>query len=131
MERKFSEVADIIRSAFPQAKSRRTVKIQFRDKYQVSDYWDGGSRDECRFLDLTNGNILSSSDIPDSHRQVRSNPFNLPIAEVLIGENYAVIEHSIFRGKDMGYRILLSKKRQELPQDNLLKAMDQHPALNA
>ena len=107
IEVKFSEIKSLMISAFPNAKSRRTVKIEFKETYQVSDYWDGGSRNYCMFVDMLTGNVLSSADIPQNMRQAMSNPFNLPIAKVLLAPHIAVIENTIFCGKDLGYRVYL------------------------
>jgi hypothetical protein len=107
VEVKFSEIKSLIIKAFSNAKSRRTVKIEFAETYSVNDYWDGGSRNYCMFVDMLTGNVLSSGDIPTSMRQQMSNPFNLPISKVMLAPHIAIVENSIFCGKDMGYRVYL------------------------
>lgn len=122
IEVSFKNVSRIIQKAFPGAKSRRTVKIEGRNNYHVRDYWDGGSKDEARFLELGTMNTLSSADIPKEVRQVMGNPFNLPICDVKITNGFCVVEHIIFRGKDLGYRIYFSKERFEnLNDSNVLE----------
>jgi hypothetical protein len=37
------------------------------------------------------------------------NPFNLPIADIELSGGFAVVEHCIFRGKDLGYRIIVGE----------------------
>jgi hypothetical protein len=95
IEIKFSEASKLIRKAFPDAKSRRSVTISFRDKVNVSDYWSEGSRTYTRFLDLRTGAVLSSEDIPASQRQKIGNPYNLPIADVTLSAHTAVIEYTV------------------------------------
>ena len=60
----FREVERLVKAAFPGAKSRRTVKIDQRAKYHVTDYWDGGSRDECRFIKLATMQVISAQEVP-------------------------------------------------------------------
>jgi hypothetical protein len=111
IEVKFADVRNIITRAYPGAKSRRTVKIQGQDSYSVRDFWDGGSRDECRFVELGSLRVMSSSEIPYGVRQRQSNPYNLPICDVNLTSGYCVVEHVIFCGKDLGYRIYVSNAR--------------------
>ena len=107
----FREVQDIVRRAFPGAKSRRTVKIRAARSHRVADYWDGGSRDYSVFLELGTLRTMSSDAIPREVRQEASNPFNLPIADVILTPGFCVVEHTIFCGKDLGYRIYVSHER--------------------
>lgn len=124
IEVKFSDVRDIIDRAFPGARSRRSVKIESRSAYTVADYWDGGSRAECRFLELGSFRVMSSSEIPDDVRQKAGNPYNLPVCSITLTPGYCVVEHSIFCGKDMGYRIYVSPERfRSLQSDNVVKAL--------
>ena len=112
-------VKQIITSAFPGAKTRRPVGIETKTSYHVHDYWDGGSRTYCAFLRLSDMQAVSSEALPEAARQQNGNPFNLPIGNLPLSPGYAVIEHVIFCGKDLGYRIilhpnnLLSAHRQE------------------
>ena len=98
----------IVKAAFPEAKTRRPVKILCRNEYKVADYWDGGSRDYCVFVRLSDMSSHTSESIPRAARQQTGNPFNLPIATVIIQPGFVVVEHSIFRGKDFGYRIMMN-----------------------
>lgn len=101
----FSQASTLIRKAFPTAKSRKPVKIEGRNKYSVNDYWDGGSRNHCVFLDLSTMNVLSSESVPVEQRQKAANPYNLPIYTVALTPRIIVVENCIFCGKDLGYRI--------------------------
>lgn len=123
---RFADISSLIRLAFPEAKSRRPVHISFRKNYNVSDYWDGGSRTYTAFVDLHTMQAISSQALPKSARQVMSNPFNLPIGEVILSNNHCVIEHSIFCGKDMGYRIIFCSDVKE----NILEIYKSNNFLN-
>jgi len=124
IEVSFKEVASLIQRAFPGAKSRRTVKIAPMSIYHVADYWDGGSRDECKFIELSTMTVLGTSNIPTEMRQKIANPFNLPICDVILKPGFIVIEHVWFCGKDMGYRIYCSPDRFEgLNASNILTCL--------
>jgi hypothetical protein len=116
------KVKAIIQRCYPGAKTRRTVKLSFRNSYKVHDYWDGGSRDYVMFLKLETMEVLSSEDLPKEQRQVASNPYNLPIAEIKIPPGILVVIHSKVSGKDMGYRIIASK--DEAFEDSAMKEME-------
>lgn len=105
LECKFSEVKDLVCAGFPGARTRRTVKIEARTSYRVSDYWDGGSRNEARFVRLADLAALTSEAIPHEARQKIANPFNLPIATITLDPSFCVVEHVWFCGKDLGYRV--------------------------
>lgn len=123
IEVKFSDVRDIITRAFPGARSRRTVKIQASNSYSVRDFWDGGSRDECRFVELSSLRVMSSAEIPQDVRQQQSNPYNLPVCEVNLTPGYCVVEHIIFCGKDLGYRIYVSHERFAALNGDVVKGL--------
>jgi hypothetical protein len=101
-EVKFSEIAGLIRKAYPNAKSRRTVKICERQTYSVRDYWDGGSREYAVFLDLKTGNTITPASVP---ALTENNIYRLPSGNVELSPGIVVIVNSIFCGKDLGYRI--------------------------
>lgn len=104
----FSRVKSIIQQAYGSgARSRREVEIIGIETYSMHDYWDGGSRARCVFIDLVSGKVLPSSAIPREQRQQKGNPFNLPIADITLTPRYAIVVHSTFCGKDMGYRIYI------------------------
>lgn len=124
IEVKFSEIKSLIQRAFPNAKSRRPVRIEGCSTYRVRDFWDGGSRDECRFLNLSTLQVMSSEDIPHDVRQKAANPYNLPIATVNLTPGYCVVEHIIFQGKDLGYRIYVSKERYHMLSEGANAMLD-------
>jgi hypothetical protein len=110
MEVKFDSVKDIILAAFPDASSRRTVHINTCETFTVSDYWSEGSRDETRFVKLDTLQVVSATALPSEARQKAANPFGLAIAEVKMVPGIAIVVHTIFRGKDLGYRVSLHKE---------------------
>ena len=73
-------VRAIVCAAFPCAMTRRSVKVSV-NVCHVADYWDGGSRDEARFVRLSDLSVQSSDSFPKDARQVAGNPYGLPIAE--------------------------------------------------
>jgi hypothetical protein len=105
------KVRRIIQAAFPGAKTRRPVRVRICQSYHVNDYWDGGSRTYSVFVRLSDLSVMSSAAMPKASRQVAGNPFGLPIGDIEIGEGFAVVEHSIFCGKDMGYRIVVGETK--------------------
>lgn len=104
-EVRFIDCERLIRLAFPGAKSRRTVKFDQRKSYHVSDYWDGGSRDECRFINLKTMQVISAQEVP---ALTEGNIYNLANGDVELSPGYIVVEHCIFCGKDLGYRVYVS-----------------------
>jgi hypothetical protein len=121
---KFSTPAikKLIKLAFPEATSRRPVRIEEQSTYFLSDYWDSGSRNFCKFIRLSDMSVIDSSAVPVDPR---NNPMGLAIATVNIPEGYAVIEHSWFVGKDCGYSIIVGRGSsfiQELPEGSKLLA---------
>ena len=95
----------IVKAAFPEARSRRTVKVHAATSYTVMDFWDGGSRNYAVGVDLRTLTALPASSIPRKMRQVEGNPFNLPLCELAIPPGYAIVEHCIFCGRDLWYSI--------------------------
>jgi hypothetical protein len=105
----FSQCADIIRAGFPDAASKRTVKVEVCERYQVSDYWSEGSRYFSAVVKLeTLQGIAAARAITEEERASHpNNPLNLPMGQIEIAPGYCVVERCIFRGKDLGYRIYL------------------------
>lgn len=101
----FADASRLIRLAFPGAKSRRPVKIVEKSHYLVRDYWDGGSRDECRFINLKTMQVISAQEVP---ALTEGNIYNLANGDVELSPGYIVVEHCIFCGKDLGYRVYVS-----------------------
>lgn len=103
-EYKFSQVSKLVQAAFPGAKSRRPVRVEARDTYRVSNYWDGGSRDECVVLSVATGRPVSLEQA-GFVLQTQNNPYRALIGDLKLSAEFIVVEHVIFCGKDRGYRI--------------------------
>lgn len=101
----FRDAKEVIRKVFPGATSRRPVQIRTASTYQVANYWDGGSKNESGVIDLCTGRSISTEEIPKEFLQKAGNPLGLPICTVTLSSRYCVIEHCIFQGKDLGYRV--------------------------
>jgi hypothetical protein len=97
----FKQVAKLVRQAFPGASSRRPVGIEQRSSYTVRDFWDGGSRDEARFVNLATGEVVAPSNVP----ALLVGAYQLAAGEVSLAPGFAVVEHTYFCGKDLGYRV--------------------------
>jgi hypothetical protein len=126
----------IVKVVFRNAKTRRTVKVKIRTSVHIADYWDDGSRTYASFVQLSTMLSVSAQNLPASARQQIANPFNLAIADLEMQPGYAVVENVIFRGKDLGYRIILhpsdvegympeAKKLLPEPEINLLQEINQ------
>ncbi len=95
---KDKEVARIVRHCYPQYKGRK-ISLVSATSYHMSDYWDGGSRDYVRAYHIESGAIKD----PAQHAH---NPYGRSAhSTVEIPEGIAMVEHTIFQGKDMGIRI--------------------------
>jgi len=103
-------VRKLITTAFPGARTRRTVKVSTAKTYTVREFWDGGSKDTHRFVCLSSGKVLTAESIPKAQRQVAGNPFNLPIAEVELSGGFAIIVETVFCGKPGSYYIILAEQ---------------------
>ena len=116
-------VARIIQAAFPEYRGRK-VRIQAQEyPLNVKSSWDGGSRDYFVFVNLS---TLERAAMPAQSafdRQIEG------ADKVMLPENIACVEHSIFCGKDVGITIhvnpvnmplFLSAPKAELTDDQKL-----------
>ncbi len=103
----FSKKASEVRRFIPaNYKGRRKVKVMARKTVRVSNFWDGGSKDTTTVRDFATGRQLDLEQA-SFKRQMQNNPYNQDIGEITLTPNVCAVEHSIFRGKDMGYTIYL------------------------
>lgn len=100
------QVASIVKSAYPDYRGRRPIKVIGREQYLVLDYWSEGSRTYARFYHIPTRRFIQASQM-GFEQQKQGNPFNLMIGHVKLSPETAVIENSIFRGKCSGVRIIL------------------------
>jgi len=99
-------VAGIVRLCYPNWKGRRKVKVSAKQRYRVSDYWDGGSRDYVEFVHLPTRRVVRLEQLDYEH-QTNGNPFNQALGYVNLTPEIAAVENVIFQGKDLGVRIHL------------------------
>lgn len=104
-------IRQIVLAAYPGAKTRRPVGVSVRQSYRVWDFWDGGSRTYTAFVRLSDMSGVTSEALPQAARTTNGNPFGLAISkdDIQLSPGYAVVEHVIFQGKDLGYRIVLAE----------------------
>lgn len=94
-------IRKIVSACYPDYKGRK-IKVEARTRYFMSNYWDGGSRDYAVAYHLASG---------ETRQPTRSstNPMNQSAhSEIDIPEGIAIVEHSIFQGKDVGIRIYVN-----------------------
>lgn len=99
IDRRLAE--SLIKATFPEYNGRK-VCVVVCDRVQISDLnWSGGSRSQYRSCTL-DGRATGSA---DAHNQ--SPPWNNQVegSQVALEANHAIVEHSIFCGKDMGLTI--------------------------
>jgi hypothetical protein len=93
------DVQSVTDAAFPEYRGRK-FKIEARTTLTLSGvHWDGGSRSEFRAVRLTDNGVASLD--------TSAAPWNCKVegSRVEIPEGVAIVEHSIFCGKDMGLRV--------------------------
>jgi hypothetical protein len=94
-------IRKIVSACYPAYKGRK-VKIRAATTYSMSNYWDGGTRDYVMAYHLESGLVKSPS-------QTTTSPFrDQAHATIEIPEGIAMVEHTIFQGKDVGITIHLN-----------------------
>jgi hypothetical protein len=92
-------IRPLLVACYPDWKGRK-VSVSVATSYQMSDYWSEGSRHYVRAFDLATGKIADHA---------ASNPFrDQAHARVTIPDGIALVEHSIFCGKDAGITIYVT-----------------------
>jgi hypothetical protein len=98
-------VKKIAKVIYPEYKGRKFT-AEVKSKYYVSNYWDGGTRNYMKAIDLKTGLIMEPS-----HESTV--PFNsISNTCIDIPPNVGILEHSYFCGKDMGIRLYVSSPLQ-------------------
>ena len=91
----------IVRAAYPGATGRK-IKIEAaRGALNLSSYWSGGSRDYFVVINLA---TMRQATIPQNGSGFDGETFR--VSE--LPEGFAVIKHTIFQGKDLGFTIILN-----------------------
>ncbi len=124
--------------AFPEYRGRK-IRVEIAAEYRMESYWDGGSRRDCRAVDLTTGKVAPP--VPAA-----TNPMNPQAhAVVRIPSGIAIVEHQIFCGQDAGITIYLTQENDKVltfcsdmflrvwaaPSDGGRKTLAQHLAPRA
>lgn len=91
-------VKELCKRAFPSVNGRKFyVEISERPR-KLKSYWDGGSRDYYRVVNLVSGAIFEPPTLE---------PFGDKVEPYIPSAGYALVEHSIFCGKDSGRTVYL------------------------
>ena len=107
-DRSDSTIDRAIRAAFPGYKGRK-VQLIARSEIELDGlYWDGGSRSQYTLIDLDTFRTGSPPAAACNPPQF-GGPASAP--KVTIPVNGAILEHSTFRGKDMGIRFYAHPER--------------------
>jgi hypothetical protein len=94
-------IRKIVSACYPAYKGRK-IKVEAKTKYYMSNYWDGGSRDYAIAYHLASG--ATAAPTVSTTNPMRGQAH----AEIEIPEGVAIVEHSIFQGKDVGIRIYVN-----------------------
>lgn len=90
----------LVSAAFPGYRGRKiSAQACNSGKMSTISYWDGGSRDQFVFVNLSTFETKPILGI---------NPINPPANwrdPTVIPEGFCIVEHSIFCGKDVGCRV--------------------------
>lgn len=102
------DIKRICKAAFPSYRGRRYgVKYHATGRMGTLSYWDGGSRDTFAIVDLASLKVTPIAGI---------NPLNPPAGwrdGTEIPGGCAIVEHSIFMGKDSGCTLHLRAPESE------------------
>jgi predicted DNA-binding protein (UPF0251 family) len=98
-----AEAKRIFKLAFPSYNGKK-FKLRGTEIINMASYWDGGSRDYYVVVRIDGATLT----VP------QQSAFDKPVAgvtEFSIPEGFAVVEHSIFCGKDMGLTLHVPPSR--------------------
>jgi hypothetical protein len=103
------EVKRIALAAFPDYRGRSFQVQTFQGPMDLSSYWSDGSRN---YYSVIHMDTLKAADIP----QGGSGHGDVPHRVSILPPNVAVVEHTIYMGKDLGITIYVN-------QENLSKLL--------
>jgi len=95
------EIRDIALKAFPDYNGKQFKVDIFKGPMNLTSYWDGGSKTYYAIVSMKTGKV---KEIPENGGMYGGRPFKIS----KLPEGFAVIEHSIFMGKDMGITIFVN-----------------------
>lgn len=105
MDKMTADQRAIAKRAYPEYKGRK-FRVSTRSVYFMQDYWSEGSRNYVVAVNLETGEIGHPT-------QMVHNPFNGSAhAKLTIPAGFALIEHSIFCGKDCGLTFITAESLQ-------------------
>lgn len=112
VSKRIPAIKKIIEMTYPDWRGRK-IKVKLATKYHPANYWDGGSRDYAKAIDLLTGEVVEMT-------AAATNPYNqVAHREVQIPPHMIVVEHSIFLGKDAGIRIFINPESKLLEEVRL------------
>lgn len=97
------KIVALAKAAFPDYRGRKFRLVVDADPIDVRSYWDGGSRDYFRFVNLA---TAAMAEVP------AQSAFDKPIngaERVELPPHVACVRHSYFCGKDSGLTVFLPK----------------------
>lgn len=89
----------LMKLAFPDYNGRKFKVYAKNGKMNLNSYWDGGSRNYFKILRLEDGSLM---DVPQNGTIFDKMNFSNTSYPAV---GYAVVEHTIFCGKDLGLRL--------------------------
>jgi hypothetical protein len=94
-------IRKIVKACYPDYVGRK-IKVEPKNTYFMTNYWDGGTRNFAVAYHLESG-------LTKEPTEVTTNPMNkISHGQVEIPEGIAIVEHSIYQGKDVGIRIYVN-----------------------
>ena len=98
--RKDDSIRQIIDATFPSYRGRKIVVVASEHPVDVTSYWSGGSRSYFAAIDMRTMRTLA---VPQNGTPFDGGPISPDGVTPPIG--FAIVEHVIFMGKDLGIRI--------------------------
>jgi len=92
------EVQEIAKLAFPDYTGKKFKVSAFSGPMDLTSYWDGGSRSYYAIVNLSTNKVKS---VPENGSMQTRKSFRI----TKLPPNFAVVENSIFMGKDSGITI--------------------------
>ena len=101
------ELAAIFRAAFPDYCGRK-FRLEVTTSVRCNDtWWDGGSKSDYAFVQLSTGVLRELPDFISGGFLPGSAAAHKALSSVQLSVDCAIVQHSIFCGKDMGLRVFL------------------------
>ena len=85
-------------------KGRLPVKVSAETKIHLSNYWDGGSKDDTNIVNLDTHEYMKLSDV-GYVQQEQGNPYHQLMGEAELKPGLAALTRVTFMGRDRGFRL--------------------------